>query len=154
MARRIVIELDGVAVEAALQEENCPKICEGPWNTLPYSGPVVHGMFSGNVFRTVNPVPVPREVWGQFTYPRPGIEDRSFKTNMNAGDVIFYPGDGICELCISYGEGQFREGPGGPAYVNYVAKIDRTDPNYAAFMQKCRDLHTRGSKTITYRRKE
>lgn len=154
MSRRIIIEMEGVAVEAVLNEHKCPQICQGLWDILPYAGPVINGMWSGDVFRTVEPVPIPKAVWSQFSWPRPGIEDRSFKCNMNPGDVVFYPGDGINELCIGYGEGQFREGPAGPTYVNHVATIDKKDPNFVAFMQKCAELGYKGSKVITYRRKE
>jgi len=154
MARQIEIELDGVAVTANLLEERAPITCEGFWSILPHEQFVMHGMWSGNVFRTMLPVPMPKEVTSRFTYPRPGIEDRNFKTNMNPGDVIFYHGDGINEVCISYAEGQFRDGPSGPTYVTLMARIDRGHPNYRRFLETCAKLHTTGKKRIVYRRKE
>ncbi len=151
--RRIIIELDGVAVEASLNEQKCPKICQAFWDVLPYTGPVINEIFSGNAFRTINPLPIPDKVLRQFMFPRPGVEDRSFKTNLNPGDVVLYPGDGINAVCISYGLAQFREGCAGPSYVNHLATVDRADPNYAAFMQKCASVYTR-SKDINFRRRE
>ncbi len=154
MARQIEIELDGVAVTATLQEQRAPKTCESFWSILPHEQLVMHGMWSGNVFRTMEPVPMPKDLTSQFKYPRAGIEDRSFKTNMNAGDVIFYHGDGINEVCISYAEGQFREGPGGISYVTLLARLNGDHPNYRKFLETCAKLHTTGKKRIVYRRKE
>ena len=154
MARQIEIELDGVAVTATLQEQRAPKTCEGFWSILPHEQIVMHGMWSGNVFRTTATVPMPKEVTSQFKHPRPGIEDRSFKTNMNAGDVIFYHGDGINEVCIAYAEGQFRDGPGGTTYVTLLARVHKDHANYRKFLETCAKLHTEGKKRIVYRRKE
>ena len=154
MARQIEIELDGVAVTATLQEERVPKTCEAFWGILPHEQMVIHGMWSGCVFRTMTPVPMPRSLTDQVRYPRPGIEDRTFKTNMNAGDVIFYHGDGINEVCISYAEGQFRDGPGGSTYVSLLAKVDKGHANYRKFLDTCAKLHTTGKKRIAFRRKE
>ncbi len=152
--RRVVIELDGVAVGAILQEDRCPVLCGLFWEQLPYSSPVIHEMFSGRAFSTRNPLPIPDEVWTQFLFPRPGIEDQSFKTNMNPGDVVLYPGARTNKLCISYGLAQFREGPAGPTYMNHLATIDTTDPHFTAFMQKCAEVYTKGSKVVAFRRKE
>ncbi len=151
---RIVIELDGVAVEAVLNEQKCPRICKAFLEALPYTDRTINESFSGNAFRTLNPFPIPQEVWEPILHPSPGIEDRSFKTNMNPGDVVFFPGGGINELCISYGVAQFRAGLAGAAYVNHVATIDALDPNFEAFMRKAAEAHFKGSKVITFRRKE
>jgi hypothetical protein len=72
----------------------------------------------------MNPLPIPDEVWSLFVFPRPGVEDRSFKTNMNPGDVVLYPGAETNKVCISYGLAQFSEGPAGPTYVNHLATVD------------------------------
>ena len=152
--RRVVIELDGVAVEAVLNEHKCPVLCTLFWENLPYSSPVIHEMFSGRAFATSNPLPIPENAWNQFVFPRPGVEDRSFKTNMNAGDVVLYPGANTGKVCISYGLAQFREGPAGAAYVNHLATIDKGDPSVAPFMQKCAEVYTSGRKVVVFRRKE
>lgn len=152
--QRVIIELEGVAVDAVLNEQKCPRICEAFLAALPHTDRTINESFSGNAFRTLNPFPVPREVWESILHPRPGIEDRSFKTNMNPGDVVFYPGGGVNELCISYGVAQFRDGPAGATYVNHVATIDRDDPNFDAFMRKAAEIHYKGTKEITFRRKE
>jgi len=152
--RRIVIEMEGAAVEAVLNDHKCPNLCGLFWEKLPYSSPVIHEMFSGRAFSTTNPLSIPDEVWGLFVFPRPGVEDRSFKTNMNPGDVVLYPGAETNKVCISYGLAQFREGAAGPTYVNHLATIDKADPNFAAFMQKCAEVYTRGSKVVAFRRKE
>ncbi len=152
--RRIVIELDGVMVEAVLNEHKCPRLCGLFWERLPFSSPVIHEMFSGRAFATLNPLPISDEVWSRFVFPRLGVEGRSFKTNMNPGDVVLYPGAETNKVCISYGLAQFREGPAGPTYVNHLATIDRADPNFANFMEKSAEVYSRGTKVVAFRRKE
>jgi uncharacterized protein DUF3830 len=151
--RRIVIELEGVVVEAMLQEHKCPTLCALFWDTLPYSSPVIHEMFSGRAFSTLNPLPISDQVWSGFLFPRPGVEDTSYKTNLNPGDVVLAPGAKSNKICLSYGLAQFREGPAGPSYVNHLASVDKADPSFAAFLEKCAEVYTMGNKTISFGRK-
>jgi len=151
--RRIIIDLDGVAVHAALEEAKCPSLCSALWELLPISGRVMHEMFTGEAFRLETPVTLPIDPWALFSYPRRGVEDRSFKSIMNPGDLILHPcGSGSGVLCLSYGDAQFWEGPAGPVYVNHVATVDRSDPSFSAFLRKGHEVHTLGRKTMVLRR--
>ena len=151
--REILVELDGAKVGARLHEEKCPTLCGRFWELLPYSSSVIHEMFSGRAFSTLTPLSIPDAIWTRFLFPRPGIEDPSFKTNLNPGDVVLAPGAKTNRLCISYGLAQFREGPAGPSYVNHLASLDRADPGFQGFMEKCAEVYAKGSKTISFRRK-
>jgi len=151
--RRIIIDLDGVPVRAALEEAKCPSLCSALWEILPVSGRVMHEMFSGEAFRLESPVILPIDPWTLFSYPRTGVEDRSFKSIMNPGDLILYPcGPSSGVLCVSYGDAQFWEGPAGPVYVNHVATVDGLDRNFSAFLRRGREVHTLGHKTMVLRR--
>lgn len=121
---------------------------------LPHQQLAIHGNWSGNVFRTTEAVPIPREVTSKFDYPRPGTEERTFESDMTAGDAVFCHGDGMNEVCISYAEGRFSDGSSAPAYVAPLAQVDENHSNDAKFLQKCRELYTQGMKRTTYRRKE
>ncbi len=150
--RRFVIELDGVAVEAVLHEDKCPTLCALFWDALPYSSPVIHEMFSGRAFSTLNPLPISDQVWSRFLFPRPGVEDASCKTNLNPGDVVLAPGAKSNKVCLSYGLAQFREGPAGPSYVNHLATLNKGDANFARFLEKCAEVYSKGHKSISFRR--
>ncbi len=152
--RRVIIELDGVAVEAVLNEHRCPTLCRLFWDSLPYASPVIHEMYSGRAYSTMHPLPLPEAVWKQFVFPRLGVEDRSLKTILNPGDVALYFSGETNGLCISYGVAQFFEGPAGPTYVNHLATIDKADPQYATFMEKSAEVFSKGNKTLTVRRKD
>jgi hypothetical protein len=117
--RQIMIELDGVEVEAILNENKCPTLSKLFWDRLPYASPVIHEMYSGRAYTTISPLPLPEAVWKQFIFPRLGVEDRSLKTIMNPGDVLLYFTDQTNGVCISYGVAQFFEGPAGPSYANH-----------------------------------
>jgi hypothetical protein len=154
LMRRVIIELDGVAVEAVLNEHKCPTFCNIFWDKLPYVSPVIHEMYSGRAYTTLIPLPIPDVVWKQFVFPRIGVEDRSFKTIMNPGDVVLYFAGETNGVCISYGVAQFFEGPAGPTYVNHLATIDKTDAKFTAFMEKSAEVFSKGNKVLAVRRKD
>jgi hypothetical protein len=150
--RRIVIELDGVDVEAVLHEDKCPTLCDLFWDALPYKSPVIHEMFSGRAFSTLNPLPFPEWVWSRFLFPRLGVEDQSCKSNLNPGDVVLAPSAKGNKICVSYGLAQFREGPAGPSYVNHLATMKKTDANFPQFLEKCAETYSKGHRAISFRK--
>lgn len=150
--RSITIALDGVEVHAVLNVRNCPSLCAAFLQVLPHADRAIHETRSGDAIGTLNPFPIPSDVWKSIVHPFPGIEDCTFKAILNPGDVVYYPGGGVNKLVISYGDGLFSDGPAGVAYVNHLATIEPTDPNFDRFMTMASETHDRGSKSISFRR--
>lgn len=106
--RFIDFDFDGLAYRARLLEERAPQSSAALWAALPFEGQVVHGQWSGELFRLLQPAPVeiaPGDRGWAFQYP---------------GLVMIEPA--TRELAVCYGQGRLNA-PGGPLNPIPVAEL-------------------------------
>lgn len=92
--RFVDFDFDGLVYRARLLDDRAPRACQALWGALPFSGQVVHGQWSGELFRMLEPAPVGNVTndsgWG-FQYPGLAVLEPS--TN---------------ELAFCYGQGRLN----------------------------------------------
>lgn len=87
------MDLNGNVVRAALNEVGAPQTCEAVWKALPFEGTAVHAQISGQMFRMLEPAPVPDLA----------LENREYF--QHPGELVFYPP--IKEIAFCVGEARF-----------------------------------------------
>lgn len=92
--RFIDIELGGLVARALLNDTGAPKSAEAVWAALPFGGKAVHAQVSGQMFRMLEPTPVPD-----------GLAIESGEYFQHPGSVVFYPP--IKEIAFCVGEAMF-----------------------------------------------
>ncbi len=129
----IEIDLAEVVVRARLLEDRAPRTCRALWDALPFGGRAVHAIWSGEMFRMLEPAPLAVEEVEEptaFQYP---------------GQVVFYPP--LKELAICYGDARLR-GPAGPLQATPVAEIEG---DLAPIRQHAINLQWDGATPIQFR---
>lgn len=135
-ARRIRLEVDGVAAVAELLDDLSPKTTEALWQTLPIETTLIHAKWSG-----------------QACFLQPGAGALNAVTDLENPVCSIYPGylvarPGGSELLIAYGPAEYRWHIG----VDYVTRVAKIVDNHAAFVQKLATMHDEGDKRIAIRR--
>ncbi len=146
MARRIQLEVDGLAVEYELLEEWAPKTTAALWAHLPASGRLYHGRVSGDsaIFG----------VRGDAikALPTKPTQIEAAVTSIYKGFIVaaVYPQAGLMDLTLSYGKAELRR-DNGRSYGTPVAELvgDGT-----AFFTLLKNLRAEGQKQMTVRRVE
>ena len=132
MARRVRIELDGVAAIAELCEELSPKMSEAFWSTLPIDTTIAPAKWSGNAV---------------FLMPR----DEHFKDVIENENAVcsIYPGYIVArprgtEILIAYGQSEYRWATG----TDYVTRVARIIEGRAAILPLLARTHDEGDKRL------
>lgn len=138
--KRIAIELDGVTVQAVLDDEKAPVTTGKLWESLPFEDRVTHAKWSGEMFHTNTELPI--DLAGhQWPF---GMEN---PVGYQApGDIVYLPA--IRELAIAYGDARFAWVLG-PMYVTGLGRIEG---DFAEFAKKAARLQWDGAKRFVLRR--
>jgi uncharacterized protein DUF3830 len=135
--KRIVLEADGVAVEAELLEEGAPETCRRFWGALPLDETLRHVRWGGDaayvLARSLRDPSFPYENRISFYTP---------------ATIAYKPEHG--ELAFAYGQAQARN-PLGNGWATHFANLLGDS---RAFLEVMRRTQREGAKRLTIRRRE
>jgi hypothetical protein len=109
----------GGRFKAKLLEELAPKTCQGFLNSLPFSTPLLHGMFSGHMFYGTESLEI-NEVENPVVL---GVQAGDIFINTNANLSLFESKVIPPRLAITYSSSVVFWNWAGPMPSNYFAKI-------------------------------
>jgi hypothetical protein len=134
-ARRIRLEVDGVAAVGELLDDLSPQMAEAFWQSLPVETTVSHAMWSGAAcyYDTgESPMRAVREL----EYP---------VCSIYPGTVVARPGGG--EIMVSYGAAEYRSAVG----TDYLTPIAKLVENRKDFLNMLSRVHDEGDKPLKIR---
>ncbi len=138
MARRIRIEVDGVAAFASLCEELSPKMTEAFWQTLPVETTLAPAKWSGNAVFLMPPAEHLQTV----------AQNENPVCSIYPGYVVARPAGS--EILIAYGQSEYRWAPG----TDYVTRVARITEGRSELLAVLARTHDEGDKTIKIARVE
>ena len=132
MARRILIEVDGVSAVAELCEDLSPKTAEAFWQTLPIETTLMTAKWSGNA-----------------CYFEPGGDHLKQVAANEAPVASIYPGyivtrPGGTEALIAYGASEYRWATG----TDYTTRVARLKDRDSDLLKVLARTHDEGDKNI------
>lgn len=131
--RRLIVEFDDQAYDAALFDDQAPVVCGNIWNALPLEGPATNTTWSGDMLR----------FWVQI--PEPGDRENLAQLQ-NPGDIIFVPRwNG---LRLVYGQARMQ-GPSGAHPVPLVGRMLAGIAELGAFAKR---IEWEGARSMRVRR--
>jgi hypothetical protein len=132
MARRVLVEVEGVSAEAELCEDLSPKTTDAFWQTLPIETTLAPATWSG-----------------QACYFRPGGSHLSSVTANEMPVASIYPGYIVTlpagsEALIAYGPSECRSAAG----TEYTTRVARLLDRGSELLEVLARTHDEGDKTI------
>ena len=135
-ARRVHIEVGGVAAVAELCEDLSPKMAEAFWATLPIETTLSHGKWSGSAC-FFQPADGPMRAVTALEYP---------VCSIYPGVLVARPSGS--EVLISYGPAEYRWAIG----TDYTTPVAKIVENREALLKALARMHDEGDKVIAIRR--
>lgn len=142
---RLVLPDPGITALAELFESEAPKTCRTIWDTLPLTGELYHGIWSGpETYMPIAPsIRVPPE--NQTVQTQAG--EIGYYA-LEGGRIVDWPED-FAELAFFYGRGARPGMPTGPVAVNLVARIVE---NLDGFARACDEIRRSGATPLRVER--
>lgn len=131
----IDIDLDGLVVRAQLNEAGAPQTTQAVWDALPFGGRAAHAQISGDMFRMLEPTPVPEDL---------ALENP--ETYQFPGELVFYPP--IREIAFCLNEAMFSA-TDRPFQLTRLASIEG---DFGAWAKRADELLVTGVRPIEFRR--
>ena len=135
-ARRIRVEVDGVAAVAELHDDLSPKMAEAFWSSLPMATALTPAKWSGQAC-FIHPDAGPLRDVTRLEHP---------VCSIYPGTIVARPGGS--EVLIAYGPSEYRWAIG----VDYVTPVATIVENRAAFLATLARTHDEGEKRVTIAR--
>lgn len=131
----IDVDLDGLVVRAALNEAGAPETTQAVWEALPFGGRAVHAQISGDMFRMLEPTPVPD-----------GLALESPEMYQHPGELVFYPP--IREIAFCLNEAKFSA-TDRPVQLTRLADIEG---DFGEWAKRADELAATGARPIRFAR--